>query len=153
MIFLLLFGCEGNIPEYLPLIYEVSLSFRIDMFIYFNFLFSICWLDSSIPLLQETFPAMDTESVCFYVSFSVFHRVWNELIFFLYQYLCSLILFIYTVGWPSSSSHLDFPKIIMDSAKNWRWIILFIVVGVVFIERCSPLFFIFFVLHEKYDPL
>ena len=31
----------------------------------------------------------------------------------------------YTVGWLTSRSHLDIPKMKMDSAKNRRWIILF----------------------------
>ena len=40
------------------------------------------------------------------------------------QILCILTR-LYTVGWPSSSSHLDIPKMIMDSSKNRRLIIPF----------------------------
>ena len=29
---------------------------------------------------------------------------------------------LYTVGWPTSSYHLDIPKMIMDNTKNGRWI-------------------------------
>ena len=37
---------------------------------------------------------------------------------------CSLTS-LYTVGWPTSSSYLDIPKMKMDSAKNGRWIFPF----------------------------
>ena len=42
------------------------------------------------------------------------------------SHLCCLT-FLYTAGCPSSSSHLDIPKmiIIIVSSKNGRWIILF----------------------------
>ena len=32
---------------------------------------------------------------------------------------------LYTFDWPTSSSHVDFPKMIMDSSKNGSWIIPF----------------------------
>ena len=42
---------------------------------------------------------------------------------------------IHSVGWPKSSTHLDFPKMIMDSAKNVRWIIPFKKFGRLMVER------------------
>ena len=39
-------------------------------------------------------------------------------------HLCSLTR-LYTIGWPTLSSHLNIPKMIMDSSKNIRWIIPF----------------------------
>ena len=38
--------------------------------------------------------------------------------------MCSLTR-LYNVGWPTSSSHLDIPIMIMDSSINGRWIISF----------------------------
>ena len=34
--------------------------------------------------------------------------------------MCRLA-WLYTVGWPTSSSHLDIPKMIIDSSKSGRW--------------------------------
>ena len=47
-------------------------------------------------------------------------------------HLCSVTGGLNTVGWPTSSSHLDISKLIMDySAKTGRWIIPFKKFGMV----------------------